>query len=143
MFSRQLTFICNFTRVNTYIRNGWDTKQLVDPDHPCSSAREDASLVPTDGWQEITQAYMHLPPQQVIAFTNAQMISYFVTRTADDGMPVGDFKSLNKSVYCIFHCGHVQEVEVCQESGSNTLRPCNLPARNEETYSVQNCNEVG
>ena len=64
---------------------------------------------------------MHLPPQQVIAFTNAQMISYFVTRTADDGMPVGDFRSLNKSAYYIFHCGNVQEVEVCQESGSNTL----------------------
>ena len=64
MFSQQLTFICNFTRVNAYLRNGWDTEQLVDPDHPCQSAREDASLVPTDGWQEITQAYMHLPPQQ-------------------------------------------------------------------------------
>ena len=142
MFSRQLTFICNFTRVNAYIRNGLDTKQLVDPDHPCSSAREDASFVPTDGWQEITQAYMHLPLQQVIAFTNAQMISYFVTRTADDEMPVGDFKSLNKSVYCIFHCGHLQEVEVCQESGSNTLfvRAICLP---EMKKQCTNCNEVG
>ena len=61
---------------------------------------------------------MHLPPQQVIAFTNAQMISYFVTRTANN---VGYFKSLNKCAYYLFLCGHVQEVNVCQESSSNTL----------------------
>ena len=53
----------------------------------------------------------HAPPAW--AFTNAQIISYFVTRTADDGLPVADFKSLNNSAGNLYHCGHVQKIEVC------------------------------
>ena len=46
-------------------------------------------------------------------------ISYFVTRTADDGLPVGDFKLVNpaSSLFC---CGHVQRIQVCQEISSNS-----------------------
>ena len=64
-------------RVNAYIRNGWD-KQLVDPDCPHRSSEED-SLLPTNGWKDIMRAYS--APLLMLTFTNAQIFSYFATRT--------------------------------------------------------------
>ena len=110
-----LKLICinNYYRVNAYIRNGWD-KQLVDPDYLCQSSRKVPSFLWTNGWQEITQAYSS--PQQVLAFTNAQIINYFVTRTSDDGMSAVDFESMNNSTCSLYCSRHVQKIEVCQES---------------------------
>ena len=85
-------------RVNAYVRNGWD-KQLVDPDCPHRSSEED-SLLPTNGWKDIMRAYS--APQLMLTFTNAQIISCLVTRTADDGLPVGDFKSVNTSALNLY-----------------------------------------
>ena len=94
---------CRHCRVNAYIRNGWDT-QLIDPDRPLqspdnTSIHQSLSL-PTDGWEDIKQAYSS--PNQGSVFTNAQIINYFVTRTADDGLPVGDFKSVNESALNLY-----------------------------------------
>ena len=41
---------------------------------------------------------------------------YFVTRTADDGLPLGDFKSINSSAEKLFCCGHVQNIQVAQDT---------------------------
>ena len=51
---------------------------------------------------------------------------------------VGDLKSLNRSVY--YHFGHVQEVEVCQESGSNTLFVHAICLSDVKKSSVLDCN---
>ena len=89
----KLIFIQSYCRVNAYIRNGWD-KQLVDPDHPHQSPTEElAPILPGGGWQEIRQAYSS--PCQALPFTNAQIVVYFVTRTVDDALPAGDFRSIN------------------------------------------------
>ena len=99
-----IQFIYNtIHRVNAYIKNGWD-KELVDPDNQLKPAATVPQLVvPTDGWQDLTQVYRST--SQVFGFTNAQEISYFVTRTADDGLPMGDFKSVNNSASSLFRCG--------------------------------------
>ena len=54
-------------------------------------------------------------PQFDIAFTNAHVVGYFVSRTADDGLPAGDFKSINASAS---RCGHVQQIQVCRDETS-------------------------
>lgn len=104
-------------RVHAYIRNGWD-KQLTDLDNPPKSSTVSTSSslshLPTDGWKDIKHA-----PHFNIAFTNAHVIGYFVTRTADDGLPAGDFKSINESASNLYRCGHVQEIQVCSDANSN------------------------
>ena len=76
-------------------------------------------MLPGEGWQEITHAFSS--PQQVLPFTNAQIVAYFVTRTVDDALPAGDFKSINKSASNLYRCGHVQKIEICSESSTNKV----------------------
>ena len=123
-------------RVNSYTRNGWDT-QVTDPDKPKyddQGVDRLRYLGPTNGWETITTAYStncHLE------FTNAQIISSFVTRTAEDG---SDFKSLNSSAMNLFRCGHVQSIEVCQQvESSNTYlgADCLPEMKKDRVYKVE------
>jgi hypothetical protein len=41
--------------------------------------------------------------------TNGKLINYFVCRTVADGLPAGDFKSMNKYLY---DCGHIQNTQI-------------------------------
>ena len=79
---------------------GWE-KQVVDPDGPCQSSREANRCLERHRAGSTTSA-------NIYKCTN---VSYFVTRTAGDGMPAGDFKSMNNSACSLYHCGHVQQVE--------------------------------
>ena len=68
----------------------------MDPDNQIKQASTVPQLAaPADGWQELPEVYGS--DDQVFGFTNAQLVTYFVTRTADDGLPLGDFKSINSS----------------------------------------------
>ena len=101
----------NSNRVNAYIKNGWD-KQLVHPDHKIIKSMERSiSLAPTDGWQELTEVYGSTS-NYVFRFTHAQLLDYFVTRIAHDGLPAGDFKSVYSSALNLFRCGHAQEIQI-------------------------------
>ena len=64
---------------------------------------------------------MYGSTDQVFSFTNAQMISYFVTRTADDGLPMGDFKSVNNSASNLFRCGHLQQIQVAYDTADTLI----------------------
>ena len=87
----------------------------MDPDNQIKQAPTVPQLAaPADGWQELTEAYGS--DDQVFGFTNAQLVTYFVTRTADDGLPLGDFKSINSSAEKLFCCGHVQNIQVAQDT---------------------------
>ena len=48
----------------------------------------------------------------MFSFTNAQIINYFVVRTAVDGMPVSDMKAINISAQNLFRCGHIEDIRV-------------------------------
>ena len=125
----ELAYANNYiSRVNAYIRNGWDEELLVNPDRVITAGM--TPQLPTQAatnstWSHIHCSEPHAPPAW--AFTNAQIISYFVTRTADDGLPVADFKSLNNSAGNLYHCGHVQKIEVCYEATFIYLRAISLP----------------
>jgi hypothetical protein len=74
-----------------------------------------------------------------LSFTNAQIISYFVSRTASDGLPVNDFKSVNRSAMNLFRCGHIQKIELCNNVNSHTiyLRASCLPEmRKDRKYDL-------
>ena len=123
--------------MNAYIKNGWD-KQLVDPERSHQSPGEQlAPLLPSDGWQEITGAFSSA--QQAIPFTNAQIITYFITRTVDDSLPAGDFRSINKSGCNLYRCGHVQKIEVCHASSSDKVyirADCLPEMRKDRVYKI-------
>ena len=50
---------------------------------------------------------------QLLSFTNAQIINYFVVRTAVDGTSASDMKAINSSALNLFKCGHVQNIQIC------------------------------
>lgn len=70
---------------------------------------------------------MYTSPSSVPRFTNAQIVTYFVTRTVTDKLPSSDFKSLNQSAVDLFRCGHVQHVEASSSSRSLWIRARCLP----------------
>ena len=72
-------------RVRAYIRNGW-ASNVINPDViPSPAANEVHSLHPADG---IRNAFTS--PSEVPDFSTGNIITYFVTRTAADGLAAGD-----------------------------------------------------
>ena len=81
--------------------------------------------VPTNGWVDICSAYKS--PNEVPEFNYSQIITYFVTRTVSDVLPVSDFKSSNVSADNLFKCGHVQNIQVNSTSESLLVKWDCLP----------------
>ena len=48
----------------------------------------------TDTWMDIKEFYKS--PDDVPRFTNAQIVTYFVTRQVSDSRLCGDFKAINR-----------------------------------------------
>ena len=90
--------------VNSYIHNGWADKILINPD--CTAGESLAATIEIP----ITTNRQDLHHLLTLEFTNAQIVSYFMTRLVDDGLPACDFKSINKSAMSFFKCGHVQKI---------------------------------
>ena len=130
--------------MRSYIFYGW-ADNLIDPDggskgvvtqdQSLSTAGEPGDVVwPADGWCDIKQAWKS--PQEVPCFTNGHIVQYFVTRTVHDGLPAPDFKSINQSALYLYHCGHVQNIEVCT-SGRVWIRNVCLPEmKKDEVYKL-------
>ena len=77
-------------------------------------------------------------PEVVPSFTNGHMIEYLVSRTVSDGLPAGDFKSMNKRAKGLFDRGHVQTIQVSVSSSHVLLRASCLPEMKKDTvYKVQ------
>ena len=97
---------------------------MIDPDR-CIAQGDSARMILPDTWQDIKTVYKsssEIPP-----FSNAQIVSYFVTRTVSDGLASSDFKSLNQSALNLFRCGHVQSVEVSSDEMKLFIRAKCLP----------------
>ena len=77
--------------------NGWD-KHIVDSDNSRQSDKMTTSLLPTEEWLDNRLPYSST--QHMLPFTNAQIISYFVMRTGDKGLPwtKNDSKTVNSIV---------------------------------------------
>ena len=58
------------------------------------------SEIPTKSWQTLEDSFKN--GSQQLFFTNAQIINYFVVRTAADGLPTFHLKSMNESALNLF-----------------------------------------
>ena len=134
--------ILYFCRVNSYINNGWAPQNLIDPDGDsvpaAPSNTPSTSLGFTGRWTTLKQAFSQ--PADVSSFNHGHMISYFVSRTATDGLTSGDIKSINKAAKKLFDCGHVQNMEFGWHSTSICLQATCLPEmRKDRVYKQSTC----
>ena len=65
-------------------------------------------------------------------------MTYFVSRTVADKLPAADFKAINKSAESLFHCGHVQAIQVCSTDDYLFVRANCIPEmRKDRVYHVR------
>ena len=92
-------------------------------------------IPPLVGWQSIKQAFKC--KDTLPSFNNGHIVSYFVTRSVLDGLPSGDFKSINCSAEYLFRCGHVQKIEVCSSDSLVHIQASCLPEmKKDRVYSL-------
>ena len=129
-------------RVQAYIKNGW-ADALIDPDGTItgtdissSNPTNDDAIFPKDlSWNNIKTYYKS--PSEVPKFTNADIVTYFVMRKVCDGSSCTDFKSINQSAIDLFHCGHLQQVEIAESNATLWIQANCLPQmRKDRTYKV-------
>ena len=105
--------------------NGW-AGNIIDPeqkksetsapgDHAKSSAYLSQVERESGVWKPLKEAFPWNPVTS-FSFTNAEIINYFMSRTAVDGLPASDTKGMNKSALNLFRCGHIQDIRVCYTS---------------------------
>ena len=107
-----------------YIQYGW-ADSVVDPDDASTTSDEGFGAPETDNWIDIKEFYKS--PDDVPRFTNAQIVTYFVTRQVCDSRLCGDFKAINRSAMNLFRCGHLQQVELLNTSDTLWLQAYCLP----------------
>ena len=107
--------------MKSYISNGWVSKTLINPNANNTSfdSLRSVEINYNGNWVSIRHAYSC--PEQLPAFNHGHMISYFVSRTVANGLPAGDEKSINKSARYLYHCGHIQSMEVEKTSKATQI----------------------
>ena len=122
-------------RVRAYILNGW-ASNLIHPDAiPTPAVNEIQSLHPTDGWKSIWNTFTS--PSEVPDFSTGNIITYFVSGTATDGLAVSDFNSMNKSAENLFLCGHVHDIEQNTDGDILCVRAkCRPEMRKDRIYKL-------
>ena len=65
--------------------------------------------VAKDDWYLLKEAFAGKAPNNTFTFTKAN--SYFVVRTAVDGMPADDMKDINSRALNVFQSGHIQHIK--------------------------------
>ena len=94
--------------MKAFIQYGW-ADSIVDPDNVSVTSDESYGTPKTDNCMDIKDFYKS--PDQIV--------TYFVTRQVRDSSICGDFKVINRSAMNLFHCGHLQQVEL--SNTNNTL----------------------
>ena len=126
-------------RVKSYIHNGWASNvtnpDLVPQSLPSSGDTAQGSPPEDVIWKDIRKAFSK--KEDVPMFAEGQLISYFVCRTLADGLPAGDFKSMNKSAKYLFDCGHVQNIQIGTSTSHVLLKANCLPEmKKDRIYKV-------
>ena len=122
-------------RVKAFIQYGL-ADSIVDPDNVSVTNDESYGAPKTDNWMDIKEFYKS--PDDVPRFTNAQIVTYFVTRQVCDSRLCGDFKAINRSAINLFRCGYLQQVEVLNTNDTLWLQAYCLPEmKKDKTYKVE------
>lgn len=129
--------------MRAYIRNGW-SDNLVNPDgkeEKGTNTKKDSVCsqlpdIPSGDWQALKDAFVGKAPDQMFSFSNAQIINYFVVRTAVDGMPVSDMKAINNSAQNLFRCGHIQDIKVLFDKHMCVKANCLPEMRKDRVYKL-------
>ena len=86
-------------------------------------------------WKDIRKVFSD--KKDVPTFTNGQLINYFVCRTVADGLPAGDFKSMNKSAKYLYDCGHIQNIQIGTSTSHMSVKANCLPEmKKDRVYKV-------
>ena len=129
--------------MQAYIRNGW-ANNVIDPDGNSSPVFKDSphidvlSTLPdnkNDSWSSLKDADENT--LQLLSFTNAQIINYFVVRTAVDGTPASDMKAINSSALNLFKCGHIQNIQICIDKYLYVTSKCVPEMRKDRIYKLR------
>ena len=83
---------------------------------------------------------MQVPQTRSLGSQMPKSLAIFITRTADDGLPASDFKSVNSSALSLFRCGHVQNIQVCHEITSTNIfiqADCLPEMKKDRMYKIQ------
>ena len=121
-------FLSPFCRARSYVRYGWVKKDEIDstpdaagPSKPTSATsqlQDDTSSAPVEEKHFVRLADKFNTPDKIPKFTMAQILHYFVWRTAADGLPIGDSKSVSESAMNLSQGGHIQQIMVNTTKGS-------------------------
>ena len=88
-----------YFRVKAFIQYGW-ADSIVDPDNVSVTNDESYGAPKTDNWMDIKEFYKS--PDDVPRFTNAQIVTYFVTRQVCDSRLYGNFKAINNEPFSLW-----------------------------------------
>ena len=123
--------------VANYVHKGSPRLASTETAQPGTSSTETAQ--PLDNhvvatWKNLKTAYTK---ETVPSFTEGQLVSYFVCRTVADGLPAGDFKSINKSAKYLFDCGHVQDIHIGSSTTKTLIKASCLPEmKKDRVYKI-------
>ena len=120
-------------------RNGW-SDNLVNPDGKEEegtntkkhSVCSQLPNIPSGNWQTLKDAFVGKAPDQMFSFSNAQIINYFVVRTAVDGMLVRDMNAAQN----LFRCGHIQSIRVLFDKHMYVKANCLPEMRKDRVYKL-------
>jgi len=117
---------------------------LVNPDAdnlPSVDSSTSSQIIYNGDWVSIRCAYSC--PEKLPMFNHGHMIAYFVSRTVADGLPAGDEKSIYKSVRNLYHCGHIQSMEVGYTDDPMYLRSICIPEMKKDLVYKVYSDEIG
>ena len=120
-----------------YITHGWSTK-IIDPD---GRTKESTATSVKSSFRVILSSEKEVfagntTCNQMLSFTNAQIINYFVIRNTVDGIPANDMKAINSSALNLFLCRHIQDIKVCTDQHLAVQANCVPEMRKDLIYKL-------
>ena len=90
----------------------------------------------SNDWLMLKEAFVGKAPHQIFSFTNANIINYFVVRTAVDGMPSDDIKAINSRALNLFWSGHIQCIRTRTDKHLLIQANCLPEMRKDRVYKL-------
>ena len=94
-------------RVTAYVREGLDQEPSCSSTPTVVTDKYPVHDIPKEDWKGINSTDGRFK----LNFNNSNIVTYFISRSAMDGIPAGDFKAINKSAEYLFRCGHIQSIQ--------------------------------